>query len=332
MATSRHLFASLKYRAVTQIRVSNDGMPDDTEWRQWQIGESAVLAFALGIIPFKDNFWTTAEQCDNPYYAGHCTEPNTVLESAVATFSAGAVAPGDGVGQSNVSLIFRSINAEGRLLKPSRPMGSLDQWYAANAFTPGGIGYQLQSTYTELQGLRWHYTLAVNHSADLVVTRAALHLDLDPVGGRYWEYRSVMGVDDWGTLTPFKDDHTIPASRLPSFTITHLVPVLDPSPLLLIGEKDRWVKVSANRIVALDVTDTAVTAALTGEGRESVAMMFAVAGASPKVVTATCALGMDGTGSMTIRVDGTWACAATVREGEVDRTAERMQETAAMTE
>ena len=52
MALARHLFASLQFRSVTQIRVSNDGMPNDF-YNQWQIGESAVLAYALGVIPFK---------------------------------------------------------------------------------------------------------------------------------------------------------------------------------------------------------------------------------------------------------------------------------------
>ena len=66
MALSRHLFQSLKYRAVTQIRASNDGMPNDV-FKQWQIGESALLAWSLGVIPFKDNFWTTEVQCVNPY-------------------------------------------------------------------------------------------------------------------------------------------------------------------------------------------------------------------------------------------------------------------------
>ena len=52
MALARHLFASLQHPAVTQIRVSDDGMPGDV-FQQWQIGESAILAFALGVIPFK---------------------------------------------------------------------------------------------------------------------------------------------------------------------------------------------------------------------------------------------------------------------------------------
>ena len=80
MALSRHLFQSLKYRAVTQIRASNDGMPNDV-FKQWQIGESALLAWSLGVIPFKDNFWTTEVQCVNPYCQPHSPHARCTSES-----------------------------------------------------------------------------------------------------------------------------------------------------------------------------------------------------------------------------------------------------------
>ena len=249
-------------------------------------------------------------QCANSYYGKNCTEPNVVLESAVASFSAGAVTPGDAVGQSNTSLIFRAITAEGKLLKPTRPMSSLDQWYTAAAFTfAPRPPYQLQSTYTDLHGIRWHYTMAVDNAVELVVGRADLHLELDPTPSSYYAYRAVMGVDDWSTLTRFGEDHAIPASTLPSFTITHLVPVLAPSGVLLIGEEDKWVKVSAQRIVALEVTARGVTARLSGMAGESVTFYYALAGkTTPDVMTATCTLNAVGAGSMSISSEGEWSC------------------------
>ena len=317
MALARHLFASLQFRAVTQVRVSNDGMPNDV-YRQWQIGESAVLAYALGVIPFKDTFWTTTTQCQNPYYAGHCTEPNTVLESAVASFSAGAVAPGDGVGQSNASLIMRACTSEGRLLKPTRPISSLDLWYAASAFTAGGVQWQLQTTYSEVGGWRWWYTLAVDNEQQLVVKRVDLHVDLGGWrGGVLYEWRSVQGVDDWTTLGLFRNDHTIPASALPSFTLTHLAPLLSPSPLVLLGERDKWVRVSANRVSAVDVSADTVTLSLRGGKREVVRMDFAVVGTEVgRVITATCAVGMEGVGWMMLKSDGTWLCSSSEQKRE----------------
>ena len=324
MSLARHLFASVQYRAVTQIRVSNDGMPNDF-FNQWQIGESAILAFALGVIPFKDNFWTTAVQCGNPYYAANCTEPNTVLESAVASFSTGAVAPGDGVGQSNVSLIMRSVTSEGRLLKPTRPMGSLDQWYAANAFTAGGISWQLQSTYTDLAGWRWWYVLAVNNPVELTVTRAELHMG----GGRYYEWKAVRGVDDWSTLAPMRADHTLAASSLPDFVINHLAPVMEPSAIVVLGEQGKWVRMSAQRVVGVDVTAEWVQMRLVGGQGEVVAMQFTVAsgGQTAQVMTATCMLGQVGKAVLTIKAAGQWTCIGSEEKAvEVDGEVEGLEE------
>ena len=59
MPLARHLFEALKLRAVTQIRVSLDGMPNDPT-HQWQIGDTAILAWALGTIPFKVGYAHTA--------------------------------------------------------------------------------------------------------------------------------------------------------------------------------------------------------------------------------------------------------------------------------
>ena len=324
MSLARHLLASVQYRAVTQIRVSNDGMPNDV-FNQWQIGESAVLAFALGVIPFKDNFWTTPVQCENPYYpAANCTEPNTALESAVASFSTGAVAPGDGVGQSNASLIMRSVTSEGRLLKPTRPMSSLDLWYAANAFTAGGISWQLQATHSDVGGWQWWYVLAVDNAVEVVVTRDALHMD----GGRYLQWRAVQGVDDWSTLGPMRADHTLPASHLPDFVISHLAPVLEPSPIVLLGERTKWVKISTQRISTLDVTALAVTLHLAGGAGELVEMQFAVSNTTtPQVITTGCMLPPTGKAVLAMHADGTWMCnSSAMREVQLQQETQAMAE------
>jgi hypothetical protein len=44
--------------------VSEDYQPGND---QWKIGISSILAHALGIAPFKDNFWTTSDQPGNKY-------------------------------------------------------------------------------------------------------------------------------------------------------------------------------------------------------------------------------------------------------------------------
>ncbi|XP_063585588.1 uncharacterized protein LOC134762973 [Penaeus indicus] len=62
MSLTRHLLYSVTLPAVTQIRVSDDYMlsPD-----QWRIGVTNLLAYALGLKPFKDVFWSSKENANN---------------------------------------------------------------------------------------------------------------------------------------------------------------------------------------------------------------------------------------------------------------------------
>ena len=51
MAWPRHYLQSILVDAVNQIRVSDDYQPGNTQWR---IGDTTILAEALGLAAFKD--------------------------------------------------------------------------------------------------------------------------------------------------------------------------------------------------------------------------------------------------------------------------------------
>ena len=51
MTWARHVMQSVAIPAVTQVRVSGDYMPNDN---QWYIGDSSILAHAMGLAPSKD--------------------------------------------------------------------------------------------------------------------------------------------------------------------------------------------------------------------------------------------------------------------------------------
>jgi len=175
------------------------------------------------------------------------------------------------------------------------------------------VQWQLWATYTEIAATRWHYILAVDNAATLSVSSADLHLDLDPSPSqRYYEFRSVMGVDDYSSLKLYTGNSTISASTLPSFTITHLAPVLVPSPIVLLGERDKWVRVSSQRIEFISVEPNTVTVSLTGAGGESVTMDYAVQQGSGvgAVKSQACTLGQDGKASLLITADGAATCGA----------------------
>ena len=106
---------------------------------------------------------TTGTQPDNPY-GPKAIELYLELESVVSILTAGPVGPGDKIGYMNRDLIMRSCNAEGLLLRPSKPVTSLDQQIHAKAFGSkfGPIG-EAWSTYTRIS----QYTFGVLFAADI---------------------------------------------------------------------------------------------------------------------------------------------------------------------
>lgn len=76
---------SVEIPSVTQIRVSNDYNP---ERKQWNIGGSSLMAWSLGLIPFKDTFWTSHLEPGNPW---NKTEPNPALQTLISVLSGGLV-------------------------------------------------------------------------------------------------------------------------------------------------------------------------------------------------------------------------------------------------
>ena len=51
---------------LQQARASADYNPQERR-TQWTIGISSMLAWAVGIAPFKDTMWTTTTQTNNLY-------------------------------------------------------------------------------------------------------------------------------------------------------------------------------------------------------------------------------------------------------------------------
>merc|ERR1740117_1996578 len=140
MAYPRHALQSVEIPAVTQIRASDDYVPGTRGTPgNWNIGGSSILAHALALAPFKDNYWTNSSEPGGS--CGDALEPGVALHSAVSTLSAGPVTPSDGIGFSNVELIMRSCRADGKLLQPSRPTTYTDTYIhglATGQWTPSG--------------------------------------------------------------------------------------------------------------------------------------------------------------------------------------------------
>ena len=86
MPWPQHIMQSLEMPAVTQVRVSDDYKPGNL---QWKIGDTTMLAHALGLAAFKDNYHTTTNQdgCKGS------SEPYPALETYVSALSGGPIGP-----------------------------------------------------------------------------------------------------------------------------------------------------------------------------------------------------------------------------------------------
>jgi hypothetical protein len=113
-----------------------------------------MLAWALGLAPFKDVFWSTEEQPGNTY---NKSEPNCELQALVSVLSCGGVGPGDKIGLANKELLLKTCRADGLLLKPDKPATTIDA-----RFLPGGPKGEVWDTYVEFEGVRWRYLFVAN--------------------------------------------------------------------------------------------------------------------------------------------------------------------------
>ena len=211
---------------MLQIRVSHDNVPG--VWYNQIVGESELLAYAVGIAPFKDTFWTTAVQAGSPYGPNR-TEPSPALNAAIATLSCGPVLPGDAMGLTNLTLLSRSYRADGLILRPDRPAFSLDASYYHRALPSSAQPDALQITHTYVQHSvsdTWHILLVLSESAPYGLTLSDLGAStLSQYLCYRWQHGSVH-LDDLRVLTASSPLQLIPnPTQFDSFELWQMAPI-----------------------------------------------------------------------------------------------------------
>jgi hypothetical protein len=88
MSLPRHILQSASFKRVTHARASHDyGQSQERNSQQWsELGLSATLYWALGILPFKDDFWSEMVEVGNTWGA---KEADPELQTLVSSLSAG---------------------------------------------------------------------------------------------------------------------------------------------------------------------------------------------------------------------------------------------------
>ncbi|XP_070579108.1 uncharacterized protein [Ptychodera flava] len=247
MPMPRHILQSVEVPAVTLVRASGDYKAGNNQWR---IGVSSILDDAVGLAPFKDTFWTTTDQPGNTY---HSREPYTELQSVVSTLSTGPVGPSDKIKYSNVSLIMRSCNSDGLLLKPSKPATSIDLQILQKALGSGGPDGEVWSTYSDIAGYRFGTLLWVNVKTPYPITPQQAGF------GKLYSSYAFSDRDPVKTLVKFDEENPLNQHKCgkADFGLWHSVPEINipgsSRKVLMLGELTKWVKMSPQRVLDIGI-------------------------------------------------------------------------------
>jgi len=151
MSLPRHILQALEIPRVTHARASDDYAVHlrDQSKSQWNIGISSMFADAIGLAPFKDVLWSTSVQPGSPYTSA-AMEVLPDREILIATLSTGPVGPGDAINYTNVQRIMKCCRQDGLILKPDRPLTTINKLVSDWALYDGVIQGELYSTRTTM--------------------------------------------------------------------------------------------------------------------------------------------------------------------------------------
>ena len=268
-----------------------------------EISMSSMINWAVGLAPYKDSWfsgrqdWSSSTCLVNgkatspPYYG--MQEKHPELQALVSALSAGPIAPGDAIGSSNRSLIMTTCREDGVLLKPDRP-----------AFPPGamflkrlrGAG-EVQLTFSTLTigsiSMRWGFLLSFAMGKAVELSMLQLGVDEKVETGVAWSRKNLepLGVASGESLRrygPGLPELSLPMQEAASgrgccswglYTYWRTAPTsCGGTGWTLLGELDKLISISAQRIVAVteacdaDGAGPSLVVDVVGQPKETVAL------------------------------------------------------------
>jgi len=306
MTGGAHLMEAASHENVTTVRTTIDYTANfckECFWPQFHINN--MVAGALGVWPFKDNF--------------HSGEIHGRAEALISSLSAGMVGLGDAIGATVIENVTPTCRTDGLLLKPDRPATAIDPMYLPHA-RPFTV-----STETTVDGVgEWIY-LAAFHMASGHPGRTdedrlweILLYDANPVSKMFnypesvtdWSFDMTRDIGRSGTRVMYNwrtgaasvvtDTFDIPAVEgFNDFSYLVLAPVFD-NGLALIGEPDKYVTMADRRFNAIKQLKNGVRVTLEGVPGETVKVLVYDTMVSRMLPEGQAVIGSDGTATLTI--------------------------------
>ncbi len=280
MSGAAHLMQSLDLTTPTTIRTSIDYAADISKESFWaQFHTVNLVAWSLGLWPFKDNFQSA--------------EKHAEAEALISALSGGMTGPGDGLGRTRADIILRTCTTDGLLLKPDRPAFPIDSWFlpherplivTTQSEVPGlgAITYlgafHLASGHPDRSAMDVAFAVINYEERDLndvfvypeEVTRWDVDLDREVgLSGEVLVYNWRTGGASVQSAGVFEMPE-IP--HLYDFHYYILSPVSNHR-LVLVGETDKYITASRSRISEVRFEGEDMVVSVTGEPGESVSLL-----------------------------------------------------------
>ncbi|CAF0939280.1 unnamed protein product [Adineta steineri] len=290
MSLPRHILQALEIPRVTHARVSDDYAVHlkDSKKSQWNIGISSMFADAIGLAPFKDVLWSTSEQPGSPYIPS-AMEQLPEREILIATLSTGPVGPGDAINYTNVQRIMKCCNKDGLILKPDRPLTTINALVADWAFYGGVIQGELYSTRTTINDREFHIIFASAMKRDYVIYPSMIGGE----SGLIWSY------DNAQMVSTFDDTHPLDVTAAKCDDLAICLWYVSPSwqfndpvrtKYALLGELNKWTSVSQQRFSSITTNTEKTQTTITVQGAVSEIVSLVVFHTTLKTVNVNCTI------------------------------------------
>ena len=279
MAGAAHLMDTVDRTQTTTVRTSIDYAADVSKESFWpQFHTVNMLAWALGIWPFKDNFQSS--------------ERHGMQEALISALSGGMVGPSDAISAARRDILMRTCREDGLLLKPDRPATVIDAMLVPHARPLITMTWSDRSDIGRSVYLS-AYHIAGDHPQRSAADRvfAAFNYDTIPLDETFHFPSAVTdwGVSlqkdlsilepvvryDWraGTAEVVQGEFSLgPMEDLYDFAYYVLAPIL-PNGLALIGEAEKFVTLSDHRFEEVAYDEGGIRLKLAGVPGEEVALL-----------------------------------------------------------
>lgn len=277
----------------------------------YYVGTTSILAYALDLKPSKDNYWSTPLQPGSafnhekyPSTLNDTHEPYNEMQGAISSYTTAMVAPSDGIGYSNASLIKMSCRSDGFLLQPTAPMRAIDANFALSNSPVEKVSnvHAVMATHSLVGGFKWGHALVIGLAEDWMLAPSAIQGEIDTsfptiIWTGYQPSdtvgKNVANVTVRAELFTASNPLKVTACNYSNFGLYHFAPILPKSGAAFLGELGKWVPIASGRVAAVVDAAGSLAVDLIGAANEKVELAFA--GNDMKMSTVVCTIGSGGT-------------------------------------